>query len=416
MSFNSRIETISRHLSTGPILESNPTSGSVKSGDDIVIVAPFRTAICKAKRGAFKETAPDDLLAPVIKHIIKVTKLDPKLIGDVVMGAVLPRSSQGATEVRVATLLAGLPKEVPCYTVNRQCSSGLQAIANCAAAVKAGFYDIGLAGGVESMSLNPMAWDGGFNEVAQEDPIISGCYNTMGQTSENVAERFGVTRKDQDEFSVNSHKKAGAAQKAGKFDDEIVPVTVKTEDGKTIVVDKDEGIREKTTVADLAKLKPAFKEGGTTTAGNSSQMSDGAAACLVMKRSTAERLGLKVELVFVAFAAVGVEPSIMGIGPAVAIPAALKQAGLTTKDIDVFEINEAFASQAFYSCKVLGLDMNKVNPNGSGIALGHPLGATGARQMATISRELHRRKGKYGVISMCIGTGLGAAAVVRTDY
>ncbi|EGC40032.1 acetyl-CoA C-acyltransferase [Dictyostelium purpureum] len=416
--YNSRIEAISRHLNTdNEVLESNPTSAPVsrKSPDDVVIVAPFRTAIGKAKRGSFKETAPDELLAPVIKHILKVTNIDPKLIGDVVMGAVLPRSSQGATEVRVATLLAGLPKEVPCYTVNRQCSSGLQAIANCASAVKMGLYEVGLAGGVESMSLNPMAWDGGFNETASNDPIMSGCYMTMGQTSENVAERFGVTRKEQDEFSVQSHKKAGAAQRAGKFKDEIVPVTIKTEDGKEVVVDKDEGIREQTTLADLAKLKPAFKSDGTTTAGNSSQMSDGAAACLVMKRSTAERLGLQIALVFRSFAAVGVEPSVMGIGPAAAIPVAVKQAGLSINDIDVFEINEAFASQAYYSCKKLGLDMSKVNPNGSGISLGHPLGATGARLTATISNEMKRRGARFGVVSMCIGTGMGAACVYERE-
>ncbi|KYQ92479.1 acetyl-CoA C-acyltransferase [Tieghemostelium lacteum] len=419
MSYQERIETFGRHLSTGnqvdDVLSSNPTSASTKSGDDIVIVAPFRTAIGKAKRGSFKETAPDDLLAPVIKHILKVTGLDPKLVGDVVMGAVLPRSSQGATEVRVASLLGGLPLEVPCYTVNRQCSSGLQAIASVASSVKAGFYEIGLAGGVESMSLNPMAWDGGFNEVASNDPIMSGCYNTMGQTSENVAERYGITRKEQDEFSVLSHKKAGAAQKAGKFKDEIVPVTVKTEDGKEIVVDKDEGIREQTTLADLSKLKPAFKADGTTTAGNSSQLSDGAAACLVMKRSTAERLGLKIALVFKSFSAVGVLPSEMGIGPKFAIPAAVKKAGLTLNDIDVFEVNEAFASQAYYSVKELKIPANKVNPNGGGIALGHPLGCTGARQVATLYNELKRTNGRYGVVSMCIGTGMGAAAVFQYE-
>ncbi|EFA76209.1 acetyl-CoA C-acyltransferase [Heterostelium album PN500] len=415
MSYNSRIETLSRHLSnaneTDYVLSSQPTGASVNSGDDVVIVAPFRTAIGKAKRGGFKETSPDDMLAPVIQHILKTTGINPALIGDVVMGSVLPRSSQGATEIRVASLIGGVPKEVPCMTVNRQCSSGLQAIANCAAAVKAGMYEVGLAGGVESMSLNPMAWEGQFNEVAMNDPVASGCYNTMGQTSENVAERFNISRKEQDEFAVASHKKAGAAQKAGKFVDEIVPVTVKTEDGKTVVISKDEGIREQTTLADLTKLKPAFKPEGSTTAGNASQLSDGAAACLVMKRSTAQRLGLKPALVLRSFAAVGVEPAIMGIGPAAAIPAAIKMAGLQISDIDVFEINEAFASQAFYSIKHLNIPMEKVNPNGGGIALGHPLGCTGARMTATLYNELKRRNAKYGIVSMCIGTGMGAAAV-----
>eukprot|EP01132_Coremiostelium_polycephalum_P006815 gene6815-8454_t len=421
MAFNSRLETISRHLSTGNsvdnVISTSPTGAKTitKSPDDIVIVAPFRTAVGKAKRGGFKDTYPDDLLAPVIKHIIKTTGIDPKLIGDVVMGTVLPRGSQGAAEIRIASLLGGLPKEVPCMTVNRQCSSGLQAIANCAAAVKMGTYEIGLAGGVESMSLNPMTWEGQFNEVVSNDPIMGGCYMTMGQTSENVAERFGVTRQQQDEFSVSSHKKAGAAQRAGKFKDEIVPVVVKSEDGKETVIDKDEGIREQTTLADLAKLKPAFKPDGTTTAGNSSQLSDGAAACLVMKRSTAQRLGLEIALVLRAFVAVGVEPAIMGVGPAAAIPAALKQAGLTINDIDIFEVNEAFASQAFYSCKHLGLPMEKVNPNGSGISLGHPLGATGARMTATLYHELKRRNAQYGVVSMCIGTGMGAAAVYSRE-
>ncbi|GAM22408.1 hypothetical protein SAMD00019534_055830 [Acytostelium subglobosum LB1] len=419
MSYNSRIEVIGRHLSTGnqadEVLSACPTGASTKSGDDVVIVAPFRTAIAKAKRGGFKETSPDDMLAPVIAHILKVTKVNPALIGDVVMGSVLPRSSQGATEIRVASLIGGLPKEVPCMTVNRQCSSGLQAIANCAAAVKAGHYEIGLAGGVESMSLNPMAWEGQFNEVAMNDPVASGCYNTMGQTSENVAERFNISRKEQDEFAVLSHKKAGAAQKAGKFVDEIVPVTVKTEDGKTVVIDKDEGIREQTTLADLTKLKPAFKEGGSTTAGNASQLSDGAAACLVMKRSTAQKYGLVPALILRSFVAVGVEPAIMGVGPAAAIPAAIQMAGLKIADIDVFEINEAFASQAYYSIQHLKIPMEKVNPNGGGIALGHPLGCTGARQTATLFNELKRRNAKFGVVSMCIGTGMGAAAVYERD-
>ncbi|EGG22454.1 acetyl-CoA C-acyltransferase [Cavenderia fasciculata] len=409
------------HLSTGVVhqdeyLSSNPTSAKgAKSGDDIVIVAPFRTAVAKAKRGGFKDTSPDDILAPVIKHILKVTKIDPSLITDVVMGSVLPRSSQGATEIRVASLIGGLPKESACMTVNRQCSSGLQAIANVAAAVAAGHYEVGLAGGVESMTLNPMSWEGQFNEVAMNDPVASGCYNTMGQTSENVAERFNISRKEQDEFAVLSHKKAGAAQAAGKFKDEIVPVTVKTEDGKEVVIDKDEGIRVQTTVADLAKLKPAFKEGGSTTAGNSSQLSDGAAACLVMKRSTAQRLGLQVALIFRSFVAVGVEPAIMGVGPAAAIPAAVKKAGLSLADIDVYEINEAFASQAYYSIKHLNIPMEKVNPNGGGIALGHPLGCTGARMTATLYNELKRRNARYGVVSMCIGTGMGAAAVFEKE-
>jgi len=264
---------------------------------------------------------------------------------------------------------------------------------------------------VESMSLNPMAWDGGMNEAALAHPKAQGCYMSMGQTSENVAERFGISRKEQDEFSVLSHARAAAAQKAGKFSAQIVPVEVTTADGKTIVVSKDEGIREGTSLQDLGKLKPAFKEGGSTTAGNASQVSDGAAACLIMKRSTAEKLKLPIQGILRSFAAVGVEPSIMGVGPAYAIPEAVKKAGLSLKDIDVFEINEAFASQATYCMKKLGLSLDKVNPNGGALALGHPLGCTGARLVADILPELKRRNARYGVVSMCIGSGMGAAAV-----
>eukprot|EP01112_Ceratiomyxa_fruticulosa_P020932 TRINITY_DN7264_c0_g1_i1.p1 TRINITY_DN7264_c0_g1~~TRINITY_DN7264_c0_g1_i1.p1 ORF type:complete len:427 (-),score=99.13 TRINITY_DN7264_c0_g1_i1:84-1364(-) len=419
-----RISILSKHLKhvdTPPVtssVESTYVAGHSRSPDDIVIVAPFRTAIGKAKRGGFKNTAPDDLLAPVIKHILQVTGIKPSLIGDVVIGTVLPRGSQGATEVRVAGFLAGLPEETPVMTVNRQCSSGLQALANVAGAIRSGTYEVGIAGGVESMSLNPMAWDGDLNQTALAHEKASGCYSTMGETSENVAERYGVSRKTQDEFSVLSHQRASAAQKAGRFDAEIVPVETKTEDGKTVVISKDEGIRGATTLADLSKLKPAFKEGGSTTAGNASQLSDGAAAMLVMKRSTAEKLGLQKHVAGIlrSFAAVGVEPSVMGIGPAVAIPQAVKMAGLSLQDIDLYEINEAFASQATYCVQKLGLSIDKVNVNGGAIALGHPLGCTGARQIATITNEMKRRNAKYGVVSMCIGTGMGAAAVIEKEY
>jgi acetyl-CoA acyltransferase 1 len=416
----SRIEVIGRHLTSSPapgapVIESAFTAAAgKKSPDDIVIVSAFRTPIGKAKRGSFRETSPDNLLAPVIRHILKTSGIDPKIIGDVVIGTVLPRSAQGATEVRIAQFLAGMPEEVPCYTVNRQCSSGLQAIADAAAAVKMGQYEVAIAGGVESMSLNPMAWDGSINDEAIQHPKAAGCYLTMGQTSENVAERYGINRREQDEFSVLSHQRAAAAQKAGKFSEQIVPVTVNL-DGKTVTVTQDEGIRAGTKLEDLAKLKPAFKEGGSTTAGNSSQLSDGAAACLVMKRSTAQRLGLTVLATFRSFAAVGVEPAVMGIGPAYAIPEAVKRAGLTTQDIDVYEINEAFASQCTYSIKKLGLDMNKVNVNGGAVAMGHPLGMTGARLVADIIPELRRRNARYGVVSMCIGSGMGAAAVLERE-
>jgi acetyl-CoA acetyltransferase family protein len=416
----SRIQVLNGHITSSPagdsILETAFTAApGKKSPDDIVIVKAVRTAIAKAKRGGFKDASAEKMLAPLLKHLITSTGLDPKLVGDIVIGTVLPRSSQGATEVRIAALLAGFPAEVACMTVNRQCSSGLQALADVAGAIRSGTYEIGIAGGVETMSQNPMGWDGSINEEAINHPLASGCYLGMGQTSENVAERYKIPRQEQDEFSVRSHQLAAAAQAAGKFDSQIVPVEYTTDDGKKVVVSKDEGIRAATTLADLAKLKPAFKEGGSTTAGNSSQLSDGAGAMIVTKRSTAERLKLPIQGIFRSFAVIGVEPAIMGVGPAYAIPPAVKRAGLTLNDIDVYEINEAFASQCTYSVKKLGLDMAKVNPNGGAIALGHPLGCTGARLVADILPELKRRNAHYGVVSMCIGSGMGAAAVIERE-
>jgi len=415
-----RIEALGRHIAatpnnTHPLAATPTAAASKKSPDDIVIISAYRTPITKAKRGGFKDTTIDILVQPLVEKILKTTKINPALIGDFVVGTVLPRGAQSATEVRIGGLLAGLPQEVPVMTLNRQCSSGLQAVANVAAAIKSGVYEVGIAGGVESMSLNSMGWDGGINETAMAHPVASGCHMSMGQTSEAVAERFGISRKDQDEFAVESHRRAAAAQAAGKFKEQIVPVEVKTEDGKTVTISLDEGIRADTTFAGLSKLKPAFKEGGSTTAGNSSQLSDGAAAVLLMKRSTAEKLKLPILGIFRGFSAVGVEPSIMGVGPAYAIPDVLKKTGLTTKDIDVFEINEAFASQATYCINKLGLDKSKVNPNGGALAIGHPLGCTGARMVADILPELRRQNARYGVISMCIGSGMGAAAVIERE-
>ncbi|KAH0930226.1 LOW QUALITY PROTEIN: hypothetical protein HID58_015953 [Brassica napus] len=343
-------------------------------GDDVVIVAAHRTALCKSKRGNFKDTYPDDLLAPVLRKLWR--------------------------------------------TVNRQCSSGLQAVADVAAAIKAGFYDIGIGAGLESMTTNPMAWEGSVNPAVKKFAQAQSCLLPMGVTSENVAHRFGVSRKEQDQAAVDSHRKAAAATAAGKFKDEIIPVQTKLVDPKTgdetpITVSVDDGIRPSTTLATLGKLKPVFKKDGTTTAGNSSQVSDGAGAVLLMKRSLATQKGLPVLGVFRTFAAVGVDPAIMGVGPAVAIPAAVKAAGLELDDIDLFEINEAFASQFLYCRNKLGLDEEKVNVNGGAMAIGHPLGATGARCVATLLHEMKRR-GKdcrFGVVSMCIGTGMGAAAV-----
>ncbi|KAG4120408.1 hypothetical protein ERO13_D11G142300v2 [Gossypium hirsutum] len=388
-------------------------------GDDVVIVAACRTAICKAKRGGFKDSLADDLLAPVLKAVIDRTKLNPSEVGDIVVGTVLAPGSQRAMECRMAAFYAGFPDTVPIRTVNRQCSSGLQAVADVAACIKAGFYDIGIGAGLESMTTNGSAPDQSkVNPKVKSFAQARDCLLPMGITSENVAQRYGVTRQEQDQAAVESHRRAAAATASGKFKEEIVPVSTKIVDPKTgeekaVTISVDDGIRPDTNMAGLAKLKPAFKKDGTTTAGNASQVSDGAGAVLLMKRSLALQKGLPILGVFRSFAAVGVDPAVMGIGPAVAIPAAVKSAGLEIDDIDLFEINEAFASQFVYSCKKLGLDREKVNVNGGAIALGHPLGVTGARCVGTLLYEMKRR-GKdcrFGVISMCIGTGMGAAAV-----
>ncbi|KAF8392063.1 hypothetical protein HHK36_022404 [Tetracentron sinense] len=387
-------------------------------GDDVVIVAAYRTPQCKSKRGGFKDTHADDLLAPVLKALLEKTNLNPSEVGDIVVGTVLAPGSQRASECRMAAFYAGFPETVPIRTVNRQCSSGLQAVADVAAAIKAGFYDIGIGAGLESMTANPMSWEGSINPKVKIFAQAQDCLLPMGITSENVAHRFGVTRQEQDQAAVESHRRAAAATAAGKFKDEIIPVATKIVDPKTgeekpVVISVDDGIRPNASVSDLAKLKPAFKKDGTTTAGNSSQVSDGAGAVLLMKRSLAMKKGLPILGVFRSFAAVGVDPFVMGIGPAVAIPAAVKLTGLELDDIDLFEINEAFASQFVYCRKKLELDPEKINVNGGAMAIGHPLGATGARCVATLLHEMKRR-GKdcrFGVVSMCIGTGMGAAAV-----
>ncbi|PON51429.1 Thiolase [Parasponia andersonii] len=389
-------------------------------GDDIVIVAAYRTAICKAKRGGFKDTPADDLLAAVLKALIEKTSLDPNEVGDIVVGTVLPPGSQRGIECRMAAIYAGFPDTVPIRTVNRQCSSGLQAVADVAASITAGFYDIGIGAGLESMTLDNIGRVRNTNPKVESFAPARDCLLPMGITSENVAQRYGVTRQEQDQAAVDSHRRAAAAAASGKFRDEIIPVSTKIVDPKTgeekrITVSVDDGIRPGTNLSGLAKLKPAFKKDGSTTAGNASQVSDGAGAVLLMKRSLAIKKELPVLGIFRSFSAVGVDPAVMGIGPSVAIPAAVKSAGLELDDIDLFEINEAFASQYVYCLKKLELDPEKVNVNGGAIALGHPLGATGARCVATLLNEMQRR-GKdcrFGVISMCIGSGMGAAAVLE---
>ncbi|CAI9761325.1 unnamed protein product [Fraxinus pennsylvanica] len=387
-------------------------------GDDVVIVAAYRTAICKSKRGGFKDTLPDDLLATVLKALIERTNLNPAEVGDIIVGTVLAPGSQRGIECRMAALYAGFPDTVPIRTVNRQCSSGLQAVADVAAFIKAGFYDIGIGAGLEVMTIDNIERIQKVNPRVNSFAQARDCLLPMGITSENVAERFGVTRQEQDQAAVMSHKRAAAASASGKFKDEIIPVSTKIVDPRTgeekhVTISVDDGIRPNTNMTDLAKLKPAFNKNGSTTAGNASQVSDGAGAVLLMKRSLAMEKGLPILGVFRSFSAVGVDPAVMGVGPAVAIPAAVKSAGLELDDIDLFEINEAFASQFVHCCKKLNLDSEKVNVNGGAIALGHPLGATGARCVATLLNEMKRR-GKdcrFGVISMCIGSGMGAAAV-----
>ncbi|XP_059187072.1 3-ketoacyl-CoA thiolase, peroxisomal [Centropristis striata] len=385
------------------------------SPEDVVVVHGRRTAIGKAKRGSFKDTTPDELLSAVMTAVLTDVGLSADKLGDICVGNVL-QPGAGALMARVAHFLSGFPETVPSFTVNRQCSSGLQALFNIAGAIRSRSIDLGLACGVESMSLRSVGNPGDLSSRLVDVEKARDCIIPMGITSENVAERFGVSREKQDAFALSSQQKAAQAQRSGVFQQEIVPVTVRLVDDKgkerQVTVAEDDGIRAGTTLAGLAKLRPAFKPDGSTTAGNSSQVSDGAAAVLIGRRAAVEALGLPVLGVLRASAVVGVPPDIMGVGPAAAIPAALQQAGLTVGDIDVFEINEAFASQAVFCVEKLGIPVEKVNPNGGAIALGHPLGCTGARQVVTLLNELRRRgRRAYGVVSMCIGTGMGAAAV-----
>lgn len=344
--------------------------------------------------------------------------INPEVIEDVQVGTVLAHGG-GATQVRMAQYLAGFTDKTSIVTTNRQCSSGLQALANIVASIQNGTIECGMACGVESMSTGDMVSAmGPLNDKIFKNEKAKDCLIPMGQTSENVAEEYGITRKEQDEFAYNSQQKAFKAQKSGLFKEEISPITVNVVDkdgNKTeVTVSDDEGIRP-STIEQLSKLRPAFKENGTTTAGNSSQVSDGAAAIIVMTRKKARELGLKPLGKFLSYAVAGVPPHVMGIGPAFAIPLALKKANLTVDDIDIFELNEAFASQALYCIKKLGIPLDKVNPLGGAIALGHPLGCTGARQVSTLLYNLRRTKKRYGVISMCIGTGMGAAAVFEAE-
>jgi acetyl-CoA acyltransferase 1 len=414
-----RIDLIRSQISSNKCM--NNRKPTPASDDDVVIVSYCRTALGKAGKGSFKDTLPEILTSQVIKELLNRGNLKGDKLQEVVFGNVLSNGA-GFMSARMSQFLAGLPEEISLMTVNRLCSSGLQAVMNVAYSIASKQIDIGIGGGVESMSQYDMnnLVDG--EKVAEEvfnTPKASACMIPMGITSENVAEQFKVDRKSQDTLAVSSHKKAAEAQKNGWFKDEIVPVktTIKDKEGnlKEIVVEKDEGIREKTTMESLGKLKASFKQGGTTTAGNSSQVTDGAAGVLLARRSVAKQMGLPIVGRIVGYAVAGVPPEVMGIGPAFAIPEVLKNTGLTMNDIDIFELNEAFASQAVYCINKLNIPMEKVNPRGGAIALGHPLGCTGARQFSTLLSEMRRSNKKRGIISMCIGTGMGAACVVERE-
>jgi acetyl-CoA acyltransferase len=383
------------------------------------IVAGFRTAVGKAPRGVFRFTRPDDLAADVIRHLLSaVPQLDKERIEDVIVGNAMPEAEQGLNVGRLISLLALDTDKVPGMTVNRYCASGLETIAIACAKINAGMADCIIAGGAESMSLIPM---GGWRVVP--NPKIAkqhaDWYWNMGLTAEAVANEFNITRKEQDEFSYDSHQKALAAIHSSRFTDEIVPIHVtetyldakEKRQTREYTVNVDEGPREDTSIEALSKLKPVFAEGGSVTAGNSSQTSDGAAFVLVMSERMVNELGLKPIARLVSHSVVGVPPRIMGIGPAIAIPQALAKAGLKQDDIDLFELNEAFASQSLAVIKKLGLDMDKVNVNGGAISMGHPLGCSGAKLSVQLFNELRKRNKKYGIVSMCVGTGQGAAGV-----
>ncbi|WNC14073.1 acetyl-CoA C-acetyltransferase [Brevibacillus brevis] len=386
---------------------------------EAVIVAGARTAVGRAKRGSLKDVHPVDMGGAVVSDLLRrVPQLDPAQIDDVIMGTATPEAEQGMNMARLIGLRAGLPTNVAGVTINRFCSSGLQSIAYAAQQIITGSADVVVAGGVESMSLLPMTG----HKVALNPTLVETmpqAYMGMGHTAEEVAKRYNVSREDQDAFSLVSHQRATAAIASGKFQEEIVPLTVKQhsfdENGTLQIKEKvfqiDEGPRPDTTLEALAKLKPVFHVQGTVTAGNSSQTSDGAAAVLVMSADKAAELGIEPIAKFRSFTVGGVDPDVMGIGPIVAIPKALKLAGLGLADIDLFELNEAFASQAVAVIRELGLDPEKVNVNGGAIALGHPMGCTGTKLTISILNELKRRGGKYGVVTMCVGGGMGAAGV-----
>jgi acetyl-CoA acyltransferase len=385
---------------------------------EAVIVSAVRTAVGKAPKGTLRNTRPDDLAAAAIKEGVSRSGVDASLIEDVIMGCAFPEAEQGMNVARTAMIAAGLPVETSAMTVNRYCSSGLQTIALAADRIATSGAEVIVAGGLETMSMIPMG-----GNVVRPNPAIVDTYPdyylNMGLTAENLARKYEITREQADEFSYNSHKKALAAIAEGKFKDEIVPMNVFIDEidekgrvrRKEIVFAQDEGPRADTSPEGLAKLRAVFHVNGTVTAGNSSQMSDGAAATVVMSADKAKELGITPLARFVSFATAGCLPEEMGIGPVYAIPKALKMAGLTLDQIDVIELNEAFAAQGLSVMKVLEMDPSKVNVNGGAVALGHPLGCTGAKLTATILQEMKRRNARYGMVTMCVGGGMGAAGI-----
>ena len=385
---------------------------------EVVIVSSVRTAVGRAYKGKLRATRPDELAAIAIKGAIeRIPQLDAKEIEDVILGCAMPEAEQGMNVARIASLRAGLPVEVSAMTINRFCSSGLQAIAMAAERIGSGGAEVIVAGGTESMSMIPM----GGHKVSPNPWLVENrpdSYLSMGLTAERVAQRCGITREAADEFSLRSHQKALAAIQSGKFDDETVPVPVSftapngsKSKRQEIVFKTDDGPRADTSLEALLALKPAFHVKGTVTAGNSSQMSDGAAAAVVMSAERAKQLGIKPLAQYVAFTTAGYKPEEMGLGPVFAIPKALKLAGLQLADIDVIELNEAFAAQSLAVIQEAHLNPERVNPNGGAIALGHPLGCTGAKLTATVIRELKRRNARYGMVTMCVGGGMGAAGI-----
>jgi len=384
----------------------------------VAIASAVRTPFTRAGKGELKDTRPDTLAAEVIKEAVaRVPGLKPSDIEDVVLGCAMPEAEQGMNVARIATVLAGLPDSVPALTINRFCSSGVQSIAQAAQAIAAGSIDVAVAGGTESMSMIPM----GGNKVSANPELMEShpeIYTSMGATAEQVASRFGVPREEQDKLAFQSQQRAAKARADGIFKDEIVPITTKVYDEagnpREVTVSEDTILRPDTTLEGLQKLRPAFDAKGTVTAGNASPLTDGAAAVVVMSEAKAKELGVKPLGYFLDLQVAGVPPDIMGIGPVPAVRKLLAKNKLDVKDIDVFELNEAFGAQAAYCMRELGLDPSKVNPNGGAIALGHPLGVSGARMAGTILRELKRRNGKYGVVTMCIGGGMGAAALFES--